>query len=181
MTYTYHPHMLHLLSCRKMAMDILLSIGTNLMLADSNTGSATLIAHVSALFITILENCNEQVGIDLVNFTRSTATKLRDLSTGGKSSQKRDLLKLYSKRITCSCLKEMHSNARKTLPKMGKCHHCHVEKERVLLSVCSRCKISQYCCRECQVAAWPTHQKDCDQHCLVHNRLKCEGIDQNMN
>ena len=163
---------------RKMAMDILISIGTNLMLKnDTNIALSTL---VSAYVIPILENYNEKVGVDLVIFTRATASKQRDLLSGS-SSQRRDVLKFYSKRISCSCLKEMYSNARKTLPKMGKCDHCKVENERVLLSVCSRCRIDQYCCRECQVAAWPAHQKDCDKYCLVHNRLKCEGIDQNMN
>ena len=172
-----HPQLFHNGNYRKMAMDILLSIGTNLMLRKDDYFGA--LVRASALVIPILENYNEKVGIN--NFySRQVATKLRDLSRKDSSAQ-RDLLKLYSKRITCSCLKEMYSNARKTLPKVGKCGHCKVENERVLLSVCSRCKIDQYCCRECQVAAWPAHNFGCDMYYHVHNNmLKDEGIDQNM-
>ena len=74
-------------------------------------------------------------------------TKRRDLGEGNT----RDLLKFFSKRTTCSCLKNMYSEARKNMPKMGKCSYCDGVKERRLLSVCSKCRINQYCSRECQV------------------------------
>ena len=74
----------------------------------------------------------------------------------------RDLLKLYSKRITCSCLKKMYSNARKALPKVGSCGSCDKVMERSSLMVCSKCRVHQYCCKECQVAIWPKHKIICE-------------------
>jgi hypothetical protein len=67
-------------------------------------------------------------------------------------------------------LKKMHLEARKTIPKVGFCWHCKDEKERVLLSVCSRCMIDQYCSRECQLANLSGHKKDCDAY--VHANAK---------
>jgi len=78
------------------------------------------------------------------------------------SSDMRDALKFFRKRTACKCLKKLHLEARKTTPKMGRCGNCSQEKERVSLSVCSRCMATQYCSRECQVAAWPKHKKGCD-------------------
>ena len=75
------------------------------------------------------------------------------------SSSRRDALKFYSKRVSCSCLKKMHQEARKTIPKTGLCWGCVNEKKRVSLSICSNCMIAQYCSRECQVTHWPKH--DC--------------------
>ena len=60
----------------------------------------------------------------------------------GGSGSIRDVLKIYHKRITCSCLKDKHSLARKTTPKMGACYNCGQMKERALLMVCSKCRIA---------------------------------------
>ena len=86
----------------------------------------------------------------------------------------RDLLKLYSKRITCSCLKKMYSEARKTLPKVGSCESCAKVMERSSLMVCSKCRVHQYCCRECQVTAWPKNKNSCDD--FVSARCFMEGM-----
>ena len=58
--------------------------------------------------------------------------------------------------------KRMHLEARKTVPKLGKCYHCKLVKERAMLMVCGRCGIAQYCSRKCQMAHWPSHKCDCD-------------------
>ena len=69
--------------------------------------------------IVVLENFHETAGdIDLAIYSRTAGSKRRD-NMGDNVI--RDLLKLYSKRITCSCLKKMYSEARKTLPKVGSC------------------------------------------------------------
>jgi len=64
----------------------------------------------------------------------------------------------------------MHQKARETIPKMGCCHVCSVRKERVDLWVCSRCMISQYCSRECQVRTWDKHKEECDLLVSVHEQ-----------
>ena len=86
------------------------------------------------------------------------------------SSGRRDCLKFYRKRTMCKCLKKMHLEARKTLPKLGKCWHCKKEVERSALSLCSICKVMQYCSRECQVADWPVHERICVEYVHAHKQ-----------
>ena len=98
--------------------------------------------------------------------------KWRDLQLSGGSGR-RDALKFYRKRISaCKCLKQVHLETRKKVPKTSQCYHCGKETERVLLSLCSRCMIDQYCSRECQVAAWPEHKRNCDMYVQVGLAIK---------
>ena len=153
--FTAHQEFWNNVSHRKMAINIMVRIGTNLMLTKA--GGQDYITDA----IMVIENYNGESDIDLVLARRSVASKLRVLAHVG-SSTRRDELKFYSKRITCSCLKKMHSEARKTMPKLGECYYCKVEQARALLRVCSRCRITQYCSKECQVADWPNHVLECD-------------------
>ena len=114
----------------------------------------------------ILDNHKETKSVSDVFLTRGVSAKVRDLRCGNMC----DVLKFHSKRLSCACLKKIYSDARKTLPKVGKCFHCGIVKERALLSVCSRCRIAPYCSRECQVADWPKHEMHCDEHVRVHNQ-----------
>ena len=172
-----------------MVIIILVSIGTNLLLHNDMSGPLCL-----AKVIVIIENYDERKNYDyddIYNFdvvgdynatinSPDVSTKMRALFVEG-SSTNHDLLKFYRKRITCSCLKKMHLEMRKTLPKLGMCYHCEEEKERSLLMVCSRCKIGQYCSRECQIADWPYHKCACDVYFSAHDRHQtihslCEAV-----
>lgn len=139
---------------REMAIKILTRIGTNMLLTKEYQDLGICVC------IMVLENyCGHNI-VDFFN-CRAVATKLRDLDRN-TSSYNRDLIKFFRKRISCSCLKEMHLEARESTPKMGGCFGCGKEKERVLLDVCSRCMVNQYCSRKCQVADWDKHRNDCD-------------------
>ena len=152
---------------RKVAIDILLSIGVRFLMSGEGGGIDALAKLCKfASTILVLENCDESGGINTTILAREVTTKRRDLRGGNI----RDVLKFFSKRTSCSCLKKMYSDARKILPKVGKCVNCKGTKERKLLSVCSRCRVFQYCSRECQVAHWPEHETECDAHVLVHNK-----------
>lgn len=118
-----------------------------------------LIAHC----IVILEHYDGLGSINPAVNRRGSISKRRDLQPY-ISSTWRGVFKFYRKRTTCKCLKKMHLEARTTTPKVGLCWYCKEEKERVLLSVCSRCMVDQYCSRECQVADWSEHKKDCDAY-----------------
>ena len=112
-------------SYKQLAMNILIRIGTNNMLrkAGGNLRDAFGIAKA----IVVLEHYDsmrkEDYGIYTAVNCRGAGTKFRDLNST-VSSTRRDVLKFYSKRISCSCLREMHREARKTLTKMGKCFGC---------------------------------------------------------
>ena len=156
---------------RKMAINILLGIGTNLLLYSNSIGDINCMrAFLPADAISSLENYDGTLDMLGAMLTRGVGTKRRDLGEGNT----RDLLKFYSKRLSCSCLKNMYSEARKNMPKMGKCSFCDGVKERRLLSVCSRCRINQYCSRECQVSDWPVHKRGCDACVRIHG-LQCKN------
>ena len=159
-----HPQVWKDFNYRELAKQYFASIGTNMLLAkDINDGALSM-----AKTIVALEHYDSSEGLNMhsVYFTRSAASKRRDLEIG--SGIKRDLLKFYRKRLSCKCLKRMHLEARKAIPKMGICTNCNIEKERVELSVCSRCMVMQYCSRECSISAWPTHKLDCDAYFKTH-------------
>jgi len=171
-------------SYRKLARDILIRTATNVLLREDSSILWSLSLY-SAQALLILEHYN---GTDDVNnigsvfSLRVVRTKGRDLNCYDydiSGSGRRDALKFYRKRISCQCLKKMHLEARKTIPKMGLCDHCKTEKERVSLSVCSECMIGQYCSRKCQVAHWPVHKGKCDiltrDHKLHMKEQSCSG------
>jgi len=154
---------------RKSAILLLVIIGTNMLVNvkeenwDMEGYNNWLICIAQA--IVVLEQYNGADDIDEVLNKQVVASKGRDLDPI-VSSERRDVLKFFRKRTPCKkCVKKMHLEARKkTSSKMGKCHNCEEVKERVALSVCGRCKIAHYCSRECQISAWPEHERRCDEY-----------------
>ena len=149
---------------RKMILNIFISIGTNWMLYD-NTNQVSSVAHA----IMILERYGETPDYDEA-CSNVMATKFIVHRIRLDNGISRDLLKFFRKRMNCKCLKKMHLEARKSQPKVGVCFHCKQVKERSLLMACSRCMISQYCSKECQVAASPKHREDCDKYVKAHQQ-----------
>ena len=155
-------------SYRKLAIGILVRIGTNMLLQGVDMSWPV----CTAVSVVVLEHYNEtKDGIDSVMNKRVVRSKGRDIWSSS-TSIKRDLLKFFRKRTSCKCLKKMHLEARRTMPKMGRCMNCCKEHERVHFSVCSRCMIEQYCSRECQVAHWSVHERSCDIY--VREYSECE-------
>ena len=125
----------------------------------------------TSTLIMVLENYDRTSVIN----SPGVALKLRDLYFGGNTA-KRDVLKFYRKRTSCSCLKKMHLEARKDIQKMGGCYHCLKLKECSTLLVCSRCGVVQYCSRECQVADWPNHKEgECDHFVCARKKGTMES------
>ena len=160
-----HPEVQNDDNHRKMAADILVRIETNSLIEDDNTGVNI------AKAILILENYGKTGDYSNTIASRSVASKIRNQLCGTINSR-RDLLKFYRKRTNCSCLKKKHLEARKTLPKLGSCRYCNVVKERRLLMVCSRCMVTQFCSRKCQVAASSRHREDCYKFAWAHHQQK---------
>ena len=144
---------------RRMAIDVLLSVGTNLMLSDVNNDDYEMqkIMAGDIGFVSLMLECYDGRG-DFVHAAHSAAAQGGTVLASGNA---RDVLKFYSKRLPCSCLRGKYKQARETLPKMGECQHCHQNKERATLWTCGRCKIPLYCSRACQVAHVPSHKRYC--------------------
>ena len=154
-----HTHILNNEHYRKLILDILIRIGTNMLLLGGSDMTWPICLGQS---IMVLEHYNSTAEVDLSLNHLMVVLNWRDVGTGSTSSR-RGVLKFFRKRTSCKCLKKMHLEARKTMPKMGICSGCAKEYERAVLSFCSRCKyIDSYCSRECQVADWPEHKTDCD-------------------
>ena len=165
--FTTHPEVWKNDEHRQMAIDILLSMGTNTILSTKGDEKNRFIMAWEVSFTSLLLDCYDGNG-DFRYAYGCAQVKSPVYMNGGT----RDILKFYSKRLPCSCLKEMHKEARKTLPKMSKCVHCHKYLERASLMTCGSCKIPSYCSRECQVAHWPSHKKDCGTFVDIRKRQK---------
>ena len=155
-TFTKHQEIWNDKIRRETAIDIFTVIGTNFLLSYKIYSAS----NYTATAIAALENYDGMGNIESSIKSRHFSTKLRDLCDDG-SSVMRDLLKFYRKRISCSCLKEMHLKSRKSLQKVGPCFGCAKEKRRDSLLVCGRCRVNQYCSKECQTAHWPDHCTEC--------------------
>jgi len=75
----------------------------------------------------------------------------------------RSVTEFFAKRISCSCLDDTYKEAKEHEPKVGICDHCNERVQSKSLSICSGCKMVQYCSRECQRSAWPNHKAKCKQ------------------
>ena len=87
----------------------------------------------------------------------------------------RGLILHVSKRIPCSCLDQMKSEA-KAMPKVVFCCACEEEKPTEEMLMCSGCKIKQYCSAECSRADWPYHKDDCSTWRAYHEESCMVGI-----
>ena len=152
---------------RRIAIQIMSTVGTNLILRQEMEIEKTVPIGVFAKTIIPLERYNGEDTLDLALF-RGTAAVIKF-----NSCNSRDVIGFFSKRIPCSCLERKYKHAKKTMPKVSTCEGCKSVKERKSLMVCSRCRIVHYCCRECQVVDWPNHAVDC--HFLVAQSNRMSG------
>ena len=149
-----------------MASSILITIGANWILDTTDEWKVGNLATT----ILLLENFGKTNEFYSTIYRRGVGAKKRDLSieSGSIELGRRDMLKFFRKRMNCKCLKKMHLESRKTLPKLGICNNCGVVKGRASLMICSRCRVDQFCSRECQVAASHKHRDLCDSFVRAH-------------
>jgi len=144
---------------RELLRAFLLSSGTNGLLSHKDLFVATTSA--VGIAILLLEDNNES-GDEIV-MKKEIFNKYKPVVQGCY----RTLVRLFCKRIPCSCLDCKYSEA-KMQPKIGICDYCNQQKERSSLMMCGGCKNVQYCSKECQREDWPQHAHDC---CSEKERL----------
>eukprot|EP00984_Skeletonema_dohrnii_P033957 scaffold32283_cov132-Skeletonema_dohrnii-CCMP3373.AAC.2 len=91
------------------------------------------------------------------------------------SADQHTLVKYLRKKIPCCCLDEKYKQV-KSITKLGICcnEKCSIPDrlvERRSMFYCTRCRAVNYCSRECQKAAWPTHKSYCDKHSKARTGL----------
>lgn len=76
------------------------------------------------------------------------------------------LVQFLRKRIPCSCLKQKRKEV-KSVVKMGRCCHrqCALPDRMAVKNTmvyCTKCKLANYCSRQCQEADWKMHKQLCE-------------------
>ena len=153
---------------RKMARNVILSIGTNIISKGGSVCAAQELANAVVLLekyqVDILSSDPEIIATSTDNDCRvsltvcSAAPMIRDL-VGGKD---RTVIRFFHKRISCDCLKVKYAQAKRLSQKVGVCNSCAKSFDLASLKVCGICRIGQYCSVECQSHAWKDHKNECN-------------------
>ena len=160
---------------RSLAMDLLLRFIRNTFLHDSVILEKWYQQYpdneaMICTMINLLELCGT---FSDCNVVRRRAYKM---SSRLWSGNRRDTVKFVAKRLPCTCLKKLHSAARKKLEKVGSCFGCNKQFPRSQLYVCTGCMIVEYCSKECQRAHWSHHKEDCGHPELVSRDLPADYV-----
>ena len=155
-----HPEVWKNDEYRQMAIDILLSVGTNTILGAKGDEDNCVQIAWEVGFARLLLDCYDGNG----DFSYAYSCVQVRMPVFMNDCGTRDILKFYSKRLPCTCLNVRYKIARKTMPKRGACKQCDKLVERALLLTCGHCKVPFYCSRECQVAHVPEHKNDCGMY-----------------
>jgi len=141
---------------RKMSLDIMVAIGTNIILSTDNRNNYD--ARRLAVVIAVLELYNGNGKDDFHLAMWKTHLVIGDFVCGGE----REFIRFFFKRISCTCLKAKYSLVKKSQPtRTSGCDICKQIKVRSSMMLCGRCKVREYCCKECQAADWPNHKGLC--------------------
>ena len=140
----------------EIAMSYFLFVGTQEILdgrcADS-LDSATIIRYMEQYIAVVLHQTQALI----------CTPKIEEIS------DEHSLVKLFRRRIPCSCLDNKYEEV-KSITKMGFCYSPQCPDRRVERSktmYCSRCRSVTYCSRECQKADWARHKSYCDNAAIV--------------
>ena len=154
-----YPRVLINESYLKLVISRCLADGTKFIL-DGNCNQARFYAAFTKDF--------ERMIAVVVNETKKTSdrfdvAKLAELLDADEHT----LVQFYRKQIRCKCLDERYKEV-KSITKMGMCMNkdCPLPNQRAVRSkmlYCTRCRVVNYCSRECQEAAWPSHKEYCDK------------------
>jgi hypothetical protein len=155
-TFYNHGQVWDNATLRKLALDIMVAMGTNFIIPDTDD-NRNKVAYLALTIATMEQyNGNGEDGFALAIWQGSFMAE--DLLCGGE----REIIRFFLKRISCTCLKAKYSLVKKSQPtRICECSICKQVKVRSSMMLCGRCKVRQYCCEECQAADWPNHKTTC--------------------
>jgi hypothetical protein len=152
---------------RKLALDIVVSIGTNFIILDKDHHGIKFASRL-AVTIFLLEQYNGNGKDGFLLAIHQASLVAGDVKWGGE----REGIRYYLKRIDCTCLKAKYSLVKKLQPtRISKCSTCNQMKVRSSMMLCERCRVFQYCSKECQAADWPIHKCHCR---IIHEQIMKE-------
>lgn len=108
-------------------------------------------------------------GYDLnTTFCRTeTSRKVTNFNNNHKVNVRRDVLKMLTKKNSCTCLKDLYAQARRTIPKLGICRNCNQPKDRSSLMLCGYVFTISFVCRshsKLLLLLFPIHSHDMHSH-----------------
>lgn len=125
-TLQHYPEVWEDTTMRKMAIDIMLRMGTNAILHGGDELDEEQFelgfAGLGVFRILMLERYDGERTLDTT--VQSAWATFRDLN----GDRLREIIRFYSERIRCSCLKEKYAEIKRSGPKMGQCFHATAAK-----------------------------------------------------
>ncbi|EJK58065.1 hypothetical protein THAOC_21836 [Thalassiosira oceanica] len=79
-----------------------------------------------------------------MDYGGATGRRVNKIITKLMGGNRRDVVKFVAKRLPCTCLKKLHSAARKKVTKMGICIACSKQFPRSQLFVCTGCSYDSW-------------------------------------
>ena len=70
------------------------------------------------------------------------------------------IAKYLNNNVHCQCLRDL-TRQLEGMPRIATCAHCGKEVEIEAILVCSRCKGTNYCSKDCQRGNWTLHKNGC--------------------
>jgi hypothetical protein len=153
------------------------TMGTDLIIeADKSSGlinSNQLRATVALIYMTLTIEIQEKYRDNKIDVMVERCTFLTDIVSCTHA-----IVRFFHKRIGCDCLKDIYYNLKANTKKTTVCMYCKEEKAFKEVKLC-KCKLVQYCSRECQRADWQHHKEFCKyvRHMQYENSVKSESTD----
>lgn len=168
-SYTKHPEIFTNETYNKGAIEIFYRLGVNELVTKEKVIDA--MSRCFAVAIICLEGffCFDGKEPDL---SPDSLARMRDLNGGGDN----EVIRFFAKRATCSCLKKLYATAKQP-PRTGFCTNCNSIVKRSTLRLCGGCRLSQYCCKDCQIKHWGSHKEFCEAAKHVRKFTDRVGLD----
>ena len=86
----------------------------------------------------------------------------------------RETVRLFHRRNSCDCLKDLYYKLKETTKRKSFCWRCMLVFDIREMCRCRHCEVAQYCSYGCAVAHWPRHKNECKVWRLCRETKKTE-------